>query len=163
MMQRYWVDANVFIWGHREPYPLPGAQAYWNWFEGKIDGGYITSHWKAISEVIDGDNNRGTELIVTWLKARMDKIIATPDNQECQDLVGKMCAYSYETFGSVRTVEFTRGADLWLIARAKLDGGAVVTQESTTKLVRIPTICNAFDIRHISLFQMNRELKMTLG
>jgi hypothetical protein len=157
---RYWVDANVFIWGCREPYPLPGAQLYWNWFEKQIDAGKIVSHWKAVSEVTDGENKKGTESIVKWLKARKGKISAPADSQECQDLVGQLCVYSYDTFGSVKTVEFTRGADLWLIARAKLDSGVVVTQESEKKPVRIPAVCKAFGVRYVSLFQMNRELKV---
>ena len=161
-MGRYWVDANVFIWGHREPYPLPGAQAYWNWFESHIDAGKITSHWKAIDEVLQGDKP-GTELIVSWLKARKHKIEASADTEESQGLVGEICQYSYESFGAVKTVEFTRGADLWLIARAKLDSGTVVTQESNKKPVRIPAVCKHFGVRYVDLFQMNRELKMTLS
>ncbi len=65
-------------------------------------------------------------------------------------------------FGSVKTVEFTKGADLFLIARAALDDGAIVTQESEKKMVRIPTVCAAFGVRYLTLFQMNRELKMKL-
>jgi hypothetical protein len=161
-MGRYWVDANVFIWGSREPYPLPGSQRYWNWFDKQIRAGKIVSHWKAIEEVIEGESKKGTELIVQWLKARKDKILASADNAECQKLVGQMCEYSYTTFGSVKTAEFTKGADLWLIARASLDSGTVVTQESIKKPVRIPAVCKAFGVRHVSLFQMNHELKMSL-
>jgi hypothetical protein len=61
-----------------------------------------------------------------------------------------------------KTVEFTRGADLWLIARAKLDDGAVVTQESDKKPVRIPTVCNQFAVPFKTIFQMNRELNIKL-
>jgi hypothetical protein len=159
---RYWVDANVFIWGNREPYPLPGARSYWDWFESQIDAGKIISHWKSVDEVIEGEKKAEHELIVQWVKTRKSKIIAPADTEECQRLVGEMCQYSYQKFGSVKTVEFTKGADLFLIARARLDSGAVVTQENTKKLVRIPTVCTAFGVRHMSIFEMNRELRMTL-
>jgi hypothetical protein len=160
---RYWVDANVFIWGSREPFPLPGAEVYWNWFEAQMKAGKIISHWKAISEVVNGESKKRTEHIVQWVKSRKDKLVALPDSKECQELVGKMCQYSYDNFGSVKTAQFTRGADLWLIASARIDSGVVVTQENKRKPVRIPAICDAFEVRHVDLFQMNRELKMKLG
>jgi hypothetical protein len=163
MKRRYWVDANSFIWGARDPYPMPGVMAYWNWFEKMVETGKVTSHWKAIQEVLDGEKKGQPELIVSWVKTRRDKLIdQTPDSKECQALVGKLCQFSYEKFGSVKTVEFTKGADLFLIARAALDGGAIVTQESEKKMVRIPTVCAAFGVRYLTLFQMNRELKMKL-
>jgi hypothetical protein len=157
---RYWVDANVFIWGCRDPYPLPDHRPYWDWFESQIDIGNIVSHWKAIDEVLEGEKKGEPEPIVQWVKTRKAKIIAPPDDEECQSLVGALCQYSYETFGPVKTVEFTKGADLFLIARAKLDSGAVVTQESEKKLVRIPQVCKQFGVTYMDMFQMARELKV---
>jgi hypothetical protein len=162
-MGRYWADANVFIWGNRDPYPLPGARPYWNWFESQVDAGNIISHWKCIDEILEGEKKTDPDLIVQWVKTRKTKLTASADSQECQELVGEMCQYCYDKFGPVKTVEFTKGADLWLIARASLESGVVVTQESARKLVRIPTVCEAFDVKHTSIFQMNHELGMTLS
>jgi hypothetical protein len=160
---RYWVDANSFIWGAREPYPMPGAMTYWNWFEKMVDAKKITSHRQAINEVLAGGKKGQVEAIVSWVNTRQGKLIdSAPDSQVCQDLVGELCAYSWTKFGGAKTVEFTKGADLWLIARAKLDDGAVVTQESDKKLVRIPTVCDHFKVRFRTLFQMNKELGMKL-
>ena len=161
-MGRYWVDANVFIWGNREPYPLPGARAYWSWFEGQVDAGKIITHWKCVKEVTDGEKRDDPEPIVQWVKTRKAKLTAPPDTQQVSDLVGKMCQYCYGKFGVVRTIEFTKGADLWLIAHAKMDEGTVVTQESTKKLLRIPAVCEPFEVRYISVFKMNHELRMSL-
>jgi hypothetical protein len=162
-MGRYWVDANVFIWGNREPYPLPGARAYWNWFEGQVDSGKIITHWKCVKEVTDGEKRDDPELIVQWVKTRKHKLTAPADTAQIGALVGQMCQYCYNKFGSAKTIEFTKGADLWLIASAKLDQGTVVTQESAKKLLRIPTVCEEFKVRYISVYQMNRELNMTLA
>lgn len=162
-MGRYWADANVFIWGNREPYPLPGAQRYWNWFESQVDAGKIISHWKCIDEITEGEKKNEQELIVQWVKTRKGKLTASADTKDCQELVGKICLYCYEKFGSVKTVEFTKGADLWLVARACLESGVVVTQESTRKLVRIPTVCEKFGVRQMDIFQMNHELGMDLS
>ena len=105
---RYWVDANVFIWGCRDPYPLPVHRSYWDWFESQIDAGKIISHWKVIDEVIEGEKKEEPEPIVQWVKTRKPKLVAPPDDEECQKLVGELCAYSYETFGPIKTVEFTK-------------------------------------------------------
>ncbi len=100
---------------------------------------------------------------MSWVKSRKDKLVdSAPDSKECQQLVGELCQFSYEKFGPVKTVQFTKGADLFLIARAALNDGAVVTQESEKKPVRIPAVCAAFGVRHLTLFQMNRELDMKL-
>jgi hypothetical protein len=56
---------------------------------------------------------------------------------------------------------YAKGADLFLIARMKLDKG-VVTQESDTKRVRISTVCRRFGVPYKTLFQMNKELDMKL-
>jgi Domain of unknown function (DUF4411) len=161
-MGRFWVDANVFIWGSREPYPLPGARKYWDWFEKQVDGGKIVTHSKCVKEVTDGEKRDDPELIVQWVKTRKDKLTATMDAKKVGDLVGKMCGFCYKTFGSEKTIEFTKGADLWLIANAKIDEGTVVTQESTKKLLRIPSVCEEFEVSYTSLFQMNNKLGMSL-
>jgi hypothetical protein len=163
MTGRYWVDANVFIWGEREPFPMPDWMRYWNWFEKMVDAGKITSHKIAIKEVLEGEKKTQPEQIVTWVKSRQNKLAdQSPDSKECQELVGLLCQFSYETFGPVKTAEFTKGADMFLIARAKLDNGVVVTQESEKKMVRIPTVCAAFDVPFMTLFQMNKALKVKL-
>lgn len=165
MKGRYWVDANSFIWGARDPYPMDenAAMIYWNWFEKMVDAGKITTHKQVIKEVLDGERKDQPEPIISWVKTRQAKLAdQIPDNADCHQLVGQLCQFSYETFGPVKTVEFTKGADLFLIARASLDGGTVVTQENERKLVRIPTVCSKFNVACMTLFQMNRALKMKL-
>jgi hypothetical protein len=160
---RYWIDANTFIWGARDPFPMPGMMAYWNWFEKQVAAGKIISHKKVIVEVLAGTKKTDTDPLISWVRSRKDKLAdATPDLKECQELVGQLSEYSLVKFGMAKTIEFTRGADLWLIARAKLDDGAVVTQESDKKPVRIPTVCNQFGVPYKTIFQMNRELNIRL-
>jgi hypothetical protein len=142
---------------------MPGGMPYWIWFERMVNAGKITSHRQAIQEVLLGEKKGETEPIIAWVKTRQTILIdSTPDSKECQKLVGELCQYAWDTFGPAKTPEFTKGADLWLIARAKLDDGAVVTQESDKKPVRIPAVCIHFKVRYKTLFQMNKELDMKL-
>lgn len=164
MNGRYWVDANSFIWGSRDPYPMPGAMVYWHWFEKMVKAGKVTSHKKVLKEVLQGEKKDKPEPIIAWVKSRQS-ILADqePDSKQCQGIVGQICDFSYEKFGPTKTIEFTKGADPWLIARALLDDGAVVTQESDKKLVRIPTVCRKFDVPYKTLYEMNRELGLKLS
>jgi hypothetical protein len=160
---RYWVDANSFIWGARDPFPMPGMMVYWSWFEKQVAAKKITSHKRVIEEVLEGTKKTDADPLISWVRSRKDKLAdAAADSKECQDLVGKLSKYSLEKFGMAKTIEFTRGADLWLIARAKLDDGAVVTQESDKKPVRIPAVCIHFGVPYKTIFQMNKELNIKL-
>jgi hypothetical protein len=143
---------------------MPGVMVYWNWFEKMVVAGKITSHKKVIKEILAGGEKKGqADPLITWVKTRQEKLAeSSPDSEECQALVGELCQFSYDTYGPAKTIEFTKGADLWLIARAKLDDGAVVTQESEKKPVRIPAVCTKFGVRFMPLYQMNKELNMKL-
>jgi hypothetical protein len=163
MKGRYWVDANIFIWGARDPYPMDGAMKYWNWFEKMVDAGKITTHKRVIKEILAGEKKGDPDPLIPWVKTRQLKLAdQAPDSKHLQDLVGDLCQFSFTKFGAPKTIEFTKGADLFLIARAKLDDGAVVTQESEKKLVRVPTVCGEFGVKFMTIFQMNKELKMNL-
>ena len=54
------------------------------------------------------------------------------------------------------------GADPWVIAHAIAHGGVVVTFEARAPVnshqVRIPNVCQRFDVRCITTYQMLREL-----
>jgi hypothetical protein len=142
---------------------MPGMMVYWSWFEKQVAASKITSHRRVVDEVLAGTKKSDTDPLISWIRSRKDKLAnSAPDSKECQELVGKLSEFSLAKFGIAKTIEFTRGADLWLIARAKLDDGAVVTQESDKKPVRIPTVCNQFGVPFKTIFQMNRELDIKL-
>jgi hypothetical protein len=142
---------------------MPGMMAYWSWFEKQLGSGKITSHRRVVEEVLAGTKKNDSDPLISWVRSRKDKLAdSLPDSKECQRLVGQLSEFSPTKFGMAKTIQFTRGADLWLIARAKLDDGAVVTQESDKKPVRIPTVCNQFGVPFKTIFQMNRELGIKL-
>ena len=142
---------------------MPGMMVYWSWFEKQVAASKITSHRRVIDEVLAGTKKTNSDPLISWVRSRKDKLAdSSPDSKECQRLVGQLSEFSLTKFGMAKTIEFTRGADLWLVARAKLDDGAVVTQESDKKPVRIPTVCNHVGVPFKTIFQMNRELDIKL-
>jgi hypothetical protein len=160
-MVRYWADANVFIWGSREPYPFDRARGYWTWFDKKLNEGIIVSHVKVYQEVIKG---RGKEdPILQWMKTRKDKGLALGSSKELQAIAGRVCTVAYETLTYPMATKFCSGADPFLIAAAAADGGIVVTQESKRSECKMPAVCKHFEVICINLFEMNHQLNAEFG
>jgi hypothetical protein len=160
---RYWVDANVFIWGSNVPYPFERARGYWNWFASKIEEGIIVTHVKVYEEVIRGSKSKEDEPIIRWMKTRKDGGLRIKSGKEEQLLVGQICTRAFQILDQVKAHEFVKGADPFLIAHAKTDSGFVVTQESKRKEHRIPQLCREFNVAYINMYEMNEALQAQYG
>jgi hypothetical protein len=161
-MTRYWVDANVFIWGSRDPFPLDGVRVYWDWFDKKLDEGVIVSHKRVYDEVLRGNKKEKEQPIVAWVRARKSKGLYLGCTKESHARVGEICTYAFANYTYAKAKRFVDGADPFLIANASLEEGVVVTQENQAKEKRIPEVCRAFGVRYMNIYEMNRELKMKL-
>ena len=66
-----------------------------------------------------------------------------------------------QDFGPEHVGKFLDGADLWIIAAAKVTGATVVTQETLagagTKKIKIPNVCAVFEVDCINTFTMIGE------
>jgi len=161
-MKRYWVDANVFIWGSREPFPFDGMKSYWDWFDKKLEEGVIVTHKRVYEEVIKGNIRDKEDRIVAWVRARKSKGLYIGSTEASQKLVGEICTYAFDKYAPSKAKRFVNGADPFLIAAASLESGTVVTQESRNKELRIPEVCAQFGVAYMNLFEMNRILKIRL-
>lgn len=69
---------------------------------------------------------------------------------------------SQNQFTDAAKAEFARGADGWLVAYARVKGSIAVTQEvlaPEAKIkVKIPNVCQAFNVPYIDTFEMLRRL-----
>lgn len=97
--------------------------------------------------------------------ARIPSLFIDPD-QQVQDAYRRVADYVMNNYRYHRAEEFLGGADPWLIAHAIVDNGKVVTHEKKATLVsqevKIPNVCQAFNIIAITLFEMFRELNIVL-
>jgi Domain of unknown function (DUF4411) len=162
-MGRYWVDANVFIWGSNVPYPFARARAYWRWFSKQIEDGVIVTHIKVYEEVTRGSKTKDEEPIIQWMKTRRDAGLRIRSSRDHQLLVGQICTRAFEILGALKAQDFIKGADPFLIAHARLDQGTVVTQENKNKAHRIPQLCREFSVPYINIYEMNDILKAEFG
>jgi hypothetical protein len=69
------------------------------------------------------------------------------------------------TYPRNKSEEFLSGSDPWVIAYALRHAGTVVTQESSSRKrkVRIPVVCQEFNVRCIDTFEMLKLMKASFA
>lgn len=161
-MIRYWLDASSVIWCDREYFPLATNGKYWHWLETKFADGSVVTHKKIFGEIIKGTEGERPSEIALWTKSRKGAWCDYGCTDESKQLMGKIAELCYERYGLESSIKFLKGADPLLIARAAIDSGIVVTQESVNKEPRIPCICDHFKVKHMPMNRMNIALGMSL-
>lgn len=159
-MTRYWIDASAIIWANRDLFRYEDMPGYWNWLESKFNDGTVVTHKMVFDEIIRGAQAEKPDPIAIWTKSRRGRWCSYGCTEESKQLVGEISQYCMEHYPYATANTFLSGADPFLIARASVDQGVVVTQESDRKDPRIPKICRAFKIECLPLNKMNIALKM---
>lgn len=160
-MTRYWLDASSLIWCDRDLFKLTDAPEYWNWLEGRLKEGAVVTHKKIYKEVIRGAEGEKPSLLARWIKNRKGVWCSYGCTDESKILLGEISEYCWNKYGYEVANAFLNGGDAQLIARAHVDNGVVVTQESVQKEPRIPSVCNHFNVKHMPINRMNIALHMT--
>lgn len=161
---RYWMDANVIIEAQRRTYPigLTPSESFWNWLAAKVEAGRIVCTKMVYLEVAENQGHQ--DRLAKWFQVRREMGLCIKPSQQVQARVGAITTqiFSSHRYPQHHAMKFARGADPWLIAHAWDDSGVVVTQESDLKpeahVVRIPDVCDTFNIRCINLLGMMQEL-----
>jgi len=157
---RYWLDASSIIWCEREFFRLDKFPKYWDWLATKFDDGTVVTHKKIYAEVVRGAQGDKPSPIGVWVKNRKGPWCSYGCTDESKAIMGDISAYCIKKHGYDTAKEFLNGADAMLIARAAVEGGIVVTQESVNKFPKIPGICDVFKVKHMPMNKMNIALDM---
>ena len=94
-----------------------------------------------------------------WSKSRQNFFLESND-QETQQVYAEIAHHviKHPHYTELYKNSFLNAADSWLIATAKTLGGIVVTQEvavpKESKKVKIPNICNEFDVDYCNTFEL---------
>ncbi len=161
----YLLDANTYIQAKNLHYQMSFCPAYWSWLDQQYALSSLVSISTVYDELADGDDE-----LSEWVKDRQAHFLPVSDDAtqekfaEIAQFVDDMPVKKPEF-----VAEFLAKADPWLIAVAAVNGGTVVTHETpvpdnSTK-VKIPNVCEAFDVPYITTFQLlNRlEAQFVLG
>lgn len=97
-----------------------------------------------------------------WAKDQRDGSFFVEPDENVQAALTKIADHVNDYYPSHQAKDFLDGADPWVIAHAKCDLGTVVTWERLggprSQKVRIPNICQEFEVEWINTCQMFREL-----
>ena len=159
-MMRYWLDASSIIWCDRDFFSLEKMPQYWAWLETKFKDGSVVTHKKIYAEVVKGAHGDRPSPLALWVKSRKGEWCSYGCTDESKTLMGSISEYCIKQYGYDTAKEFLNGGDPYLIARAAVDGGVVVTQESVLKKPRIPSVCDHFKVKHMPMNRMNIALDM---
>lgn len=152
------IDANVFIQAANSYYAFDLMPPFWRWVEGRLGQDLYT-----VTPVRDEILKQRDELS-NWFKELDDPAWVLEVDDEKTQLEFKLITQHCVNNGYKTTAvqKFLSGADPWIVARAKRDGWAVITQElpdpKTKKRVKIPDVCVNLGVSQMMVFEMLRKL-----
>ena len=153
----YIVDANVLIEAANSYYSFDSVPGFWAWLTEECLNESIQSA-SMVSEEVESPPE-----LVEWLEEReTEGFLIDVSDPEIQAEYQRLAAWVIDQdFGPEHVAKFLDGADLWIIAAAKVTGATVVTQETLagagTKKIKIPNVCAVFDVECINTFTMIGE------
>jgi hypothetical protein len=153
------LDANVFMQASRRYYAFDLAPKFWDSLILHARNGKIES-----IDHVKNELDRGNDELATWAKVSLDfAFISTDDNDVITSYREIMeWANAQAQFTDAAKASFASEPDGWLVAYAKAKGREVVTQEVSAPLARnnikIPNVCQAFNVPFVDTFEMLRRL-----
>lgn len=147
---KYVFDTNIFInLKNKYPSDISVFAPLWVKIEKLFEDGIIISSDEVIEEI-----QKGNDTLETWAKTRKNSFY--PSDESIQKIVKEIL----QNFGALVTKpKKPNGADPFIIALAKQEGCAVVTEEGHGTEINptIPFVCNSYGIKCIKLMDFFRE------
>lgn len=138
-------DSLINLFRHYYPERFP---TLWEKFDALVSGGKLVSVREVFNEIGSSGDSLGT-----WAKEQKNILFLEPTIEELK-FVGEIFRVRHFQ-AMIRRQERLKGkpvADPFVIARAKISGACVVTQEKKTEnAARIPNVCDHFGIPCINL------------
>lgn len=158
----YVLDSNTFIDAKNRYYGFDIVPSFWNELISHSRGNILTiDHIK--NEIMSGND----ELSI-WFDTHYLRFTEVTNDVEIQNTYADIAEYVMlnQQYKDAEKHRFLAKADPWLIAYASVHRGVVVTHEvlagpKTTK-VKIPDICEYFDVSYVNVFEMMRQLHMVI-
>ena len=156
----YLLDANVFIQAKNQHYGMDFCPGFWDWLLASNAAGTVAS----VSEVAT-ELQAGADQLAQWSAKRGAEFFLEPDTSVVL-AVGRIGQWvASQPFKAAAVHKFIGGADHILIAHALAKQLTVVSHEkrsNSLNAVKIPDVCDKFQIECISPFEMLRREKARL-
>jgi hypothetical protein len=149
------LDANTLIEAKNRYYQMSFCPGYWTWLTRTKQAGRLSS-----VESVGVELRRGNDELALWVIAEADLFM--PESDEATQLAfAEVAAYIAGQAVAMKAgalEEFLSGADPWLIAKARVTGQTIVTQErlnsANQRKFLIPNVCLHYGIECINTFDM---------
>jgi hypothetical protein len=163
-MPVYVLDADVFMTAARSYYAFDVAPAFWESLAREAGNGRLLSIDRVKDEI-----DRGKDELVEWSNGSFNRWFAGTAEDDIIAAYRDIMSWvqGQTQFLDYAKDEFARVADGWLVSYAKARGATVVTNErfeaTARKKVKIPNVCQAFNIPYVNIFELLRALGIRLG
>jgi len=154
--EKYILDANVLIEAKRRYYSFDLCPGFWDSLLYHNSMGNLESIDRVGKDLSEGDD------LDAWKKQSPSFFAPTESaaiSTAYRDI--NQWVQSQERFSNFEKSRFADDVDAWVIAYAKANNATVVTHEvsapKSTK-VKIPDVCNHFNIRYTNTFDMLQKL-----
>ena len=138
-------DSLINLFRHYYPERFP---TLWEKFHALVSAGELISVREVFNEIGSSEDS-----LAIWAKGQRKELFSEPTPEELQFVGEIFQVRHFQTM--IRKQERLKGkpvADPFVIARAKISGACVVTQEkSTENAAKIPNVCDHFGILCINL------------
>ena len=155
-MPQYSLDTNVFIQAKNGPYGLDIMPIFWEWLEAQANSGNLFCAAPVYDELREGDDE-----LSTWIQDKKS-LFVKEISVEAQQVFIEIVAYVIKKYPRKNADVFLDRADPLVIAQAKVLGCVVVTHErpvpENSSKVKIPNICDVFDVPFTDVYTMMRQL-----
>lgn len=163
-MNKFIVDSNFFIQAHRSIYPLDVVQSFWLKIKDLSENGIIVSIDKVKKEIYDSSSHE--DELKLWCDSNLPSNFFINTESSIQNyisIVNWTTSMSHHyTNSAIEEFLETDLADPWLVAFAMSNNWTIVTYEKSEpnrkSRIKIPEVCNQFNIRYINTIEMLREL-----
>jgi hypothetical protein len=161
------LDADVLIQAKNGLYSFEIAPPFWSFLDEQAKLGKIRSSTKIYNEILKREDEK--DKLTLWVKNRKNGGMFVTPTKDVQKAYGQIADHTMDKFSQkqAKVAAFLSGADGWIIAHAKCDGGIVVSHESrvdkTSMTPKIPNICTQFEVPCIGLAEMLTRLNFKFG
>ncbi len=161
-MNKYLLDANIFIQAKNMHYGFDFCPAFWDWIIAKNADGKVYSIDKVYDEL-----QTGADELSTWSKDKNSLFL--PTNTEIIPHLATVSNWANNNnFEQLAINTFLQVADYYLVAHALANNYIIVTHEvpaNSSKKIKIPNACLALNIKYMTPYMMLRteQAKFVLG
>jgi len=153
----YCLDANTLIEAKNVHYAMDFCPAFWEMIELENEKGQIFSIDFIYQELVKGNDE-----LATWTKKQKENnLFMETSDIETQMVYVEIVNYVNDNYSEKEAHKFLDVADPWLIAKCKTIDATLVTKEVLAlgaKRVKIPNICEVFDVKYMPTHEMIRAL-----